>query len=146
LTFTIRRALPMKEWGVNRRGGKMLIPILFAFPFVFAIAMLAFIPRESTIVGNELRVKTLAITLKYDLTEIRGAMAVSPEDIRFGKTIRLLGAGWPFKPYGYFSNAKLGRFLAFVTDWQKMVLVIFPDKRLLVSPDNPKIILDRFAV
>jgi hypothetical protein len=136
----------MKEWGVNRRGGKMLIPILFAFPFVFAIAMLAFIPRESTIVGNELRVKTLAITLKYDLTEIRGAMAVSPEDIRFGKTIRLLGAGWPFKPYGYFSNAKLGRFLAFVTDWQKMVLVIFPDKRLLVSPDNPKIILDRFAV
>jgi len=58
----------------------------------------------------------------------------------------LLGAGWPFKPYGYFSNAKLGRFLAFVTDWQKMVLVIFPDKRLLVSPDNPKIILDRFTV
>jgi Bacterial PH domain len=99
-----------------------------------------------TIVGNELRVKTLAVTLKYDLTEIRGAMAVSPEDIRFGKTIRLLGAGWPFKPYGYFSNAKLGRFLAFVTDWQKMDLVIFPDKRLLVSPDNPKIILDRFTV
>lgn len=136
----------MKEWGVNRRGEKMLIPILFALPFIFAIAMLAFIPRESTIVGNELRVKTLAVTLKYDLTEIRGAMAVSPEDIRFGKTIRLFGAGWPFKPYGYFSNAKLGRFLAFVTDWQKMVLVIFPDKRLLVSPDNPKIILDRFAV
>jgi len=124
----------------------MLIPILFAFPFIFAIAMLAFIPRESTIVGNELRVKTLAVTLKYDLTEIRGAMAVSFEDIRFGKTIRLLGAEWPFKPYGYFSNAKLGRFLAFVTDWQKMVLVIFPDKRLLVSPDNPKIILDRFTV
>lgn len=135
----------MKEWGVNRHGRQMLIPILFAFPFIFAIAMLAFIPRESTIVGNELS-KTLAVTLKYDLTEIRGAMAVSPEDIRFGKTIRLLGAGWPFKPYGYFSNAKLGRFLAFVTDWQKMVLVIFPDKRLLVSPDNPKIILDRFAV
>jgi hypothetical protein len=124
----------------------MLIPILFAFPFIFATAMLAFIPRESIVVGNELRVKTLVVTLKYDLTEIRGAMAVSPEDIRFGKTIRLLGAGWPFKPYGYFSNAKLGRFLAFVTDWQKMVLVIFPDKRILVSPDNPKIILDRFAV
>jgi PH (Pleckstrin Homology) domain-containing protein len=117
----------------------MLIPILFAFPFIFAVALLAFIPRKSTIVGNELRVRTLAVTLKYDLTEIRGAMAVSPEDIHFGKTIRLLGAGWPFKPYGYFSNAKLGRFLAFVTDWQKMVLVIFPDKRLLVSPDNPKI-------
>jgi len=124
----------------------MLIPILFAFPFIFATAMLAFIPRESIVVGDELRVKTLVVTLKYDLTEIRGAMAVSPEDIRFGKTIRLLGAGWPFKPYGYFSNAKLGRFLAFVTDWQKMVLVIFPDKRILVSPDNPKIILDRFAV
>ena len=124
----------------------MLIPILFAFPFIFATAMLAFIPRESIVVGDELRVKTLVVTLKYDLTEIRGAMAVSPEDIRFGKTIRLLGAGWPFKPYGYFSNAKLGRFFAFVTDWQKMVLVIFPDKRLLVSPDNPKIILDRFTV
>jgi hypothetical protein len=136
----------MKEWGVNRHGGQMLISILFALPFIVVIGMLAFAPRESTIVGNELRVKTLTVTLKYDLTEIRGAMAVSPEDIRFGKTIRLLGAGWPFKPYGYFSNAKLGRFLAFVTDWQKMVLVIFPDKRLLVSPDNPKIILDRFAV
>jgi|ERR1700732_2562930 len=124
----------------------MLIPILLAFPFLLAIGMLAFAPQESTIVGNELRVKTLVVTLKYDLREIRGAMAVSPEDLRLGKTTRLLGVGWPFKPYGYFSNAKLGRFLAFVTDWQKMVLVIFPDKRLLVSPDNPKIILDRFAV
>ena len=45
------------------------------------------------------------VTLKYDLTEIRGAIAVSPEDMRFGKTMRLLGAGRPFKPYGYFSNA-----------------------------------------
>jgi hypothetical protein len=115
----------------------MLIPILFAFPLIFVIGKLAFAPRESPIVGNELRVKTLVVTLKYDLTEIRGAIAVSPEDIRFGKTIRLLGAGWPFKPYGYFSNAKLGRFLAFVSDWQKMVLVIFSDQRLLVSPDNP---------
>ena len=79
-------------------------------------------------------------------TEMRGAMPVRQEDIRFGKTIRLFGAGWPLKPYGYFSNAKLGRFLAFVTDWQKMVLVVFPNKRLLVSPDNPKIILDRFTV
>ncbi len=126
----------------------MLISILFAFPFIFVIGMLAFAPRECTIVGNKLRVKTLVCTLKYDLTEMRGAMPVSQEDIRLGKTIRLFGAGWgwPLKPYGYFSNAKLGRFLAFVTDWQKMVLVVFPNKRLLVSPDNPQIILDRFAV
>lgn len=108
----------------------MFISILFAFPFMFVIGMLAFAPRECTIVGNELIVKTLVFTLKYDLTEMRGAMPVSQEDIRFGKTIRLFGAGWPLKPYGYFSNAKLGRFLAFVTDWQKMVLVVFPDKRL----------------
>jgi hypothetical protein len=124
----------------------MLMTILFAFPFIFAIGILAFAPRECTIVGNDLRVKTLLCTLKYDLTEMRGAMPVSQEDIRFGKTIRLFGAGWPLKPYGYFSNAKLGRFLAFVTDCQKMVLVVFPNQRLLVSPENPKIILDRFAV
>ncbi len=124
----------------------MLIAIVFAFPFIFIIGMLAFAPRECTIVGNELRVKTFVVTLKYDLTQMRGAMAVSREDIRFGKTIRLFGAGWPLKPYGYFSNAKLGRFLAFVTDWQKMVLIVFPDKRLLVSPENPRMILDRFAV
>jgi hypothetical protein len=124
----------------------MLIAIVFAFPFIFIIGLLAFAPRECTIVGNELRVKTFVVTLKYDLTQMRGAMAVSREDIRFGKTIRLFGAGWPLKPYGYFSNAKLGRFLAFVTDWQKMVLIVFPDKRLLVSPENPRIILDRFAV
>jgi hypothetical protein len=124
----------------------MLIAIVFAFPFIFIIGMLAFAPRECTIVGNELRVKTFVVTLKYDLTQMRGAMAVRPEDIRFGKTIRLFGAGWPLKPYGYFSNAKLGRFLAFVTDWQKMVLIVFPDKRLLVSPENPRIILDRLAV
>jgi hypothetical protein len=124
----------------------MLVAVVSAFPFIFIIGMLAFAPRECTIVGNELRVKTFVVTLKYDLTQMRGAMAVSREDIRFGKTIRLFGAGWPLKPYGYFSNAKLGRFLAFVTDWQKMVLIVFPDKRLLVSPENPQMILDRFAV
>ncbi len=124
----------------------MLMIIIFAFPFIFAIGILAFAPRECTMVGNELRVKTLICTLKYDLTEMRGAMPVSQEDIRFGKTIRLFGAGWPLKPYGYFSNAKLGSFLAFVTDWEKMVLIVLPTKRLLVSPENPKIILDRLAV
>lgn len=136
----------MKRWEQSyRHGGQMLIYVLFAFPFIFAAVMLVFAPRECTTVGNELRVKTLAFTLKYDLTEMRGAMAVSPEDIRFGKTIRLFGAGWPFKPYGYFSNAKFGSFLAFVTDWEKMVLLVFPTKKLLVSPENPKVILDRFA-
>ena len=54
----------------------MLISILFAFPFLFVIGMLAFAPRECTIIGNELRVKTLVFTLKYDLTEMRGAMPV----------------------------------------------------------------------
>jgi Bacterial PH domain len=132
--------------GVEPSDKQMLMTIIFAFPFILAIGILAFAPRECTIVGNDLRVKTRIGTLKYDLTEMRGALPVSPEDIRFGKTIRLFGAGWPLKPYGYFSNAKLGRFLAFVTDWQKMVLIVFPTKRLLVSPDNPKIILDRFAV
>jgi len=36
----------------------MLIAILFAFPLISVIGMLAFAPRESTIVGNESRDKT----------------------------------------------------------------------------------------
>jgi Bacterial PH domain len=49
------------------------------------------------------------------------------------------------KPYGYFRNRELGTFLAFVTNRDKMVLVTLPNKKLLVSPENPQILLNRVS-
>jgi Bacterial PH domain len=121
--------------------------VLAVLPALLAVVTLvvafALAPQECSVQGNQLIVRTNAKTLTYDLNQMLGAQAVPASAVGAFKTIKLFGLGWPFKPYGYFRNEAFGTFLAFVTDRNKMVLLTFPDKKLLVSPMNPEALTSR---
>jgi hypothetical protein len=118
-----------------------VLPALLAV--LSLIVAFALAPQECSVQGNQLIVRTNAKTLTYDLNQLLGAQAVPPSTMGAFKTIKLFGVGWPFKPYGYFRNETFGTFLPFVTDRNKMVLLTFPDKKLLVSPTNPEALTSR---
>ncbi|MFE8070911.1 PH domain-containing protein [Marinobacteraceae bacterium S3BR75-40.1] len=65
---------------------------------------------------------------------------VCPGELR--QSLRLFGNGGLFSFSGLFRHKKLGRFRAFVTDWDRTVVLHFPDRRLVVSPANPERFVD----
>jgi hypothetical protein len=123
-----------------------MFPLTF-IPLLILVVILALAyalaPQKTSVVGNVLTVKTNFSSLTYDLSQMLGARLVPHDGLRTWNTIKLFGVGWPMKPYGYFRNRELGTFLAFVTNRDKMVLVTLPNKKLLVSPENPQTLLNR---
>lgn len=53
-------------------------------------------------------------------------------------SIRTFGNGGLFGFIGLFRNTKIGRYRAFVTDPAKCVVLRFPERTLVISPDNPQ--------
>ena len=53
-------------------------------------------------------------------------------------SIRLFGNGGVFCFIGYYRNAILGNYRAYVTDYAKSVILEFGGRKILVSPDDPE--------
>lgn len=53
-------------------------------------------------------------------------------------SIRLFGNGGFFAYTGLFRNRALGRYRAFATDVTKAVVLEFPDRKIVITPDNPE--------
>lgn len=110
---------------------------------VVVVLALALAPRGYEIQGTTLKVRLVLATRTYDLTQIKEARTVSAKEVFPPGTWRVFGVGGLFGYYGYFKNAKLGRFLAFVTDRNSLVLLRFPEKTIVISPRNPQSFLEQ---
>jgi hypothetical protein len=53
-------------------------------------------------------------------------------------SIRLLGVGGLFAAVGHFQNARLGRYRAWATDGTRSVVLAFPDRKVVLTPDDPE--------
>ncbi|MEN6384973.1 MAG: PH domain-containing protein [Phycisphaerales bacterium] len=53
------------------------------------------------------------------------------------KAIRTFGNGGMFSFTGLFYNKRLGTFRAFATDTKKAVIMRFPNRTIVVTPDDP---------
>jgi hypothetical protein len=99
------------------------------------IASLLFFIRGYSIQNGQVVIHGLLWSKAYSLAEMVGA-EVSPS-VTAG-SLRAFGNGGMFSMLGYFRNDKLGNYLAFITDSQNAVVLDFPDKRMVVSPDDPE--------
>ena len=59
-----------------------------------------------------------------------------------GHSIRLFGNGGLFSFSGLYRDSNLGRYRAFVTDWDRTVVLHFSTRCLVVSPANPERFVD----
>jgi hypothetical protein len=84
--------------------------------------------------GRELLVRRLCWDTRVSLEGLREAYA-DPEAMR--SAIRLMGNGGLYSFSGWFRNRRLGRFRAFVTDPARSVVLVFKDRKVLVTPDRP---------
>ena len=90
--------------------------------------------------GRELTVLTaIATGLWWDTRfPLDGPVTATIRPDVMARSWRIWGNGGLFAISGYFSNAALGRYRAFVTDFRRTVVLETPRGIVVVSPDRPE--------
>lgn len=108
--------------------------VVMAAPLLILLASALFVVRGYELHDDALHVRRLFWTTHVDLGELRDA-TVDPE--AGAGSLRLFGNGGLFSFSGWFRNAKLGRYRAFVTDWQHAVVLRASACTVVLSPKSP---------
>jgi hypothetical protein len=109
-------------------------PVGWLVAFILPVAAL-FIVRSYTIEPNMLAIRRLLWATRLPLAGLQSA-EVSPNVMR--GSLRLFGNGGMFSITGLFRNRALGNYRAFVTDLTRTVVLRFPKRTFVISPENPE--------
>lgn len=108
--------------------------LAMAIPLAILLGSALFVVRGYTIRDGELLVDRLLWTTHVTLGPLREA-TIDPD--AGNGSIRLMGNGGLFAFCGWFRNATLGRYRAFVTDWQRAVVLHAGEATVVLSPADP---------
>lgn len=109
----------------------MLSMTLLLMPLICAL----FLVRGYRIEGRHLIVRRLFWETRISLEGLRDA-AADPEAMR--RSLRICGNGGLFSFTGWYRSKRLGTFRAYVTDLHRTVVLTFPNRKIVVSPDRPE--------
>ena len=112
---------------------------LFVFFPLILVAALPFMVRGYVVTSKELIIKRSGWSTRFSLAELR-SVEINPEAMK--GTIRLCGNGGLFSFTGLYRNKELGNFRAFVNDLNRMVVLHFEKRVLVISPDDPSAFLE----
>lgn len=98
------------------------------------------VPLLNMVRGYRLERRTLVIRrlcwdTRVDIGDMASVELIPKEHIQ--GSWRLFGNGGLFAACGWFWNRKLGRYRAWVTDDERLVLIQCSDRKLVVSPGQP---------
>jgi hypothetical protein len=94
-----------------------------------------FIVRGYTVTADSILVHRLFWSTRLPLNNLAFA-TFQPDVMRW--SIRVLGNGGFFSFTGLYRNRLLGRYRAFVTDRQRTVVLRYPRRTVVISPDPPE--------
>jgi hypothetical protein len=114
-------------WTKGGRVTPALLLLIHAIPLALTV-------RRYELVPGALLIRRLWWDTRWPLDEPVTA-AVRPDVM--ARSWRIWGNGGLFAISGHFSNAALGRYRAFVTDFKRTVVVHTPRGIVVVSPDRP---------
>lgn len=108
--------------------------LVVAVPPLVVLVAAAFSVRGYAMRDNVLRVQRLLWVTRIEL----GTLQTAATDATAGtRSLRLFGNGGLFSFCGWFRNARLGRYRAFVTDWQHGVVIKASRCTVVLSPADP---------
>lgn len=111
------------------------ISVLMLLVVLMPLGCLFFSVTGYTVENRWLLVHRLGWKTKIPLEELQSAVA---DPGAMDRSIRLFGNGGLFSFTGWYSNSQLGRFRAFVTDLKLAVVLTFPKRKIVVSPERPE--------
>lgn len=137
ISIVVTLLLPGVSWLIASTVPMHAPPMLravAALPLPILLAAVPFVVRGYEVRDGALYVRRLLWTTRVVLGELRDA-TTDPE--AGAGSIRLFGNGGLFSFSGWFRNTKLGRYRAFVTDWQCAVVLRGSACTVVLSPADP---------
>ena len=107
---------------------------LMVLPLLLLPAAALFIIRSYSIEPNTLAIQRLMWTTRLPLSGLQSAELI-PGAMR--RSLRLCGNGGLFSFTGWYRSRALGNYRAFVTDLTQTVVLRFPQRTIVVSPEKP---------
>ena len=108
--------------------------VMVALPLCMLIGSAFFLIRGYVLNDDTLLIQRLGWYSKLDLTDL---ISAEPDSSAMAKSIRTFGNGGLFCIAGAFWNKKLGHYRAFASDPPRAVILRFPERRVVITPDNP---------
>ncbi len=132
-------------------GGLALVPFAARFPWPPAVcALWGILLAALPVTFSLFRIRAYLVTEDAVIVQmvvrgrtipLEGLVSVSVDSQAMAHSIRWFGNGGLFAVTGLFHNGKLGDYRAYASDPSRAVVLSFPDRRIVVTPDRP----DEFA-
>ncbi|MEM9819333.1 MAG: PH domain-containing protein, partial [Cyanobacteria bacterium P01_D01_bin.6] len=111
------------------------LPTMVGLPLVILVATAFFCIRGYAIAGHTLTVQRLG----WESTvELRNLISAEVVPTAMDESLRLFGNGGLFAFSGKFRNQALGKYTAYATNPRNSVVLKFPQKTVVLTPDDPK--------
>ncbi|MEM1268587.1 MAG: PH domain-containing protein [Bacteroidota bacterium] len=107
---------------------------LSLIPYGIIVLTAAFAVRGYSVTDGHLLIHRLGWANRVDLAEIEHANHAPGVTVG---SVRTFGIGGAFGFIGYFRNAVLGAYQAYVTDTANAVVLQLPEKTIVVTPERP---------
>ncbi len=134
VSYAAYRSIPAPVGFTHQFGlGVALIPL------IVLLASFLSIVRGYTVDFSELSVERLLTATRIPLL---GLTRVWADTAVCKGSVRVFGNGGLFSFSGWFYSRRLGRHRLFVTDFRKAVVLKFPDRAVVVSPEVPQVFID----
>ncbi len=104
-------------------------------PLAIVIGAALFTIRGYAVADGALQIQRLLWTTQLPLAGLQSARS-EPDAMR--RSLRTFGNGGLYSFSGAFRNKALGTYRAFVTDPRRTVVLRFPERTVVVSPDAPE--------
>jgi hypothetical protein len=112
-------------------------------PAAVLLVSACFLIRGYALDPSELRVRRLFWDTRIPLESLQSAWAAP--DAMSG-SLRLFGNGGLFSLTGLFRNKRLGTYRVFATDPKLAVVLEFPSRKVVVTPDSPELFLNQLRL
>ena len=113
-----------------------LNPFLVYIPLAILIGAIFFTIRGYRITPQFLYISRFLWQTRIALHTLK-SVELNPQATK--RSIRLFGNGGLYSISGLFRNKTLGKYRAFITDPKKSVVLRFPTRNIVISPDNPEL-------
>lgn len=105
--------------------------LLFPLPLLLAVP---FIVRGYAVEHGNLVIRRVGWSTRFPL---EGLQSVEADSHAMKGSIRLFGNGGLFSFTGLYRNKKLGNYRAFVNDLNRLIVLRFAKRTIVVSPNDP---------
>lgn len=120
---------------VGPRSNPIWIGLMVVLPTAILVLTASRSVQAYRIDGHQLHIQRPGWSKTIDLQSLQ-TVQVNPHAM--DKSIRIWGNGGLFSFSGFFHNAKLGQYQAYVTDKRHTVVLTFPTRKLVLSPVDPE--------